>query len=210
MNVTEFEVDTSGTLTIADFWEPKTRTDLYESVSEMWSKSPAHLAGAMDECEPLAWAVHSIYLELRDEINSDLDGISDSSWAFRQRTIALKARLNAMPEEPSEGATGWLIALASSEFEDRIVPDIENWFESPPNWVWEDDHIPKNGTAQGFALEFFQSMDNDTLDILGVQIVEGECPGSTYYAAELARDIDLANKAASDADIPVRFKKCDR
>jgi hypothetical protein len=207
MNITEFEVDSSGTLTVADFWEPKTRSDFYESVSDSWSESPAHLADAMEECEPLAWAVHSIYTELRDEIQADLDGIAHSSGVSKKRALALKARIKTMPEEPEDNAEDWLLTLTSSEFEARVVPEIEKWFDSPPNWNWEDDHLPKNGTAQGAALEFFQSMDGVTLDILGVQIVEGEHPGSSYYAAELTGDIDVANKAAAEAGIPVRFKK---
>jgi hypothetical protein len=40
---------------------------------------------------------------------------------------------------------------------------------------------------------------------LGVDIVEGEHPGSTYYAAELRGNIDEANRAAEAAGIPVRF-----
>lgn len=207
MNITEFEVDSSGTLTVADFWEPKTRSDFYESISDSWSESPAHLADAMEECEPLAWAVHSIYTELRDEIQADLDGIAHSSGVSKKRALALKARIKTMPEEPEDNAEDWLLTLTSSEFEARVVPEIEKWFDSPPNWNWEDDHLPKNGTAQGAALEFFQSMDGVTLDILGVQIVEGEHPGSSYYAAELTGDIDVANKAAAEAGIPVRFKK---
>lgn len=207
MNVTEFEVDSSGTLTIANFWEPKTRSDFYESVYDSWSESPAHLADAMEKCEPLAWAVHSIYTELRDEIQADLNGISRSSGKLKKRTGALKARIKAMPEEPEEGAEDWLLALTFSEFEDRVVPEIDDWFNSPPDWNFEDDHLSRNGTAQDAALEFFQSMNGETLDIVGVKIVEGEHPGSTYYAAELAGDIDLANKAAADAGIPVRFQK---
>lgn len=207
MNITEFEVDSSGTLTVADFWEPKTRSDFYESVFDSWSESPAHLADAMEECEPLAWAVHSIYTELRDEIQADLDGIAHSSGVSKKRALALKARIKTMPEEPEDNAEDWLLTLTSSEFEARVVPEIEKWFDSPPNWNWEDDHLPKNGTAQGAALEFFQSMDGVTLDILGVEIVEGEHPGSSYYAAELTGNIDVANKAAAEAGIPVRFKK---
>ena len=210
MNITEFEADGSGTLTVADFWEPKTRSDFYESVSDSWSESPADLADAMEECEPLAWAVHSIYTELRDEIQADLDGIGRRSGALKKRALGLKARITAMPEEPEEGAVDWLLALSSSEFESRVVPEIEKWFDSPPNWNWEDDHLPRNGTAQGAALEFFQDMDGSTLDILGVEIVEGEHPGSSYYAAELTGDLDRANKAAADAGVPVRFKKRSR
>lgn len=167
MNITEFEVDSSGTLTVADFWEPKTRSDFYESVSDSWSESPAHLADAMEECQPLAWAVHSIYTELRDEIQADLDGITRDWGVYKKRALALQARIEAMPEEPHDNAEDWLLTLTSSEFEAQVVPEIEKWFDSPPNWGWEDDHLPKNGTAQGAALQFFQSMDGATLDILG-------------------------------------------
>ncbi len=205
--LTEFEVDDSGTLTMADFWEPEIRSEFYESVYESWSESPAHLADAMDDCEPLAWAVHSIYTEVRDEVQAALDEISETSGVFKKRTAALKARLKAMPEEPEEGVKDWLLALTVNEFEERIVPEIEKWFASPPNWNWEDDHLPRDGTAQGAALEFFQNMDGDALDALGVTIVEGEHPGSTYYAAELTGDVEVANKAATEAGIAVRFKR---
>jgi hypothetical protein len=207
MNVTEFEVDSSGTLTVGDFIEPKNRSDFYESVSYSWHESPAHLSNAMEECPPLAWAVHSIYTELREEILADIKGADDRSWEFKKRAAALNNRVKAMPEDPEQGVQDWILALTSSEFDAQVVPEIEKWFDSPPNWNWEDDHLPKNGTAQGAALEFFQRMDGDTLDILGVEIIEGEHPGSSYYAAELKTDVDLANKAAADAGIPVRFKK---
>ena len=206
MNITEFEVGSSGTLTVADFREPQTRSDFYESVSDSWVESPAHLANAMGECKPLAWAVHAIYTELRDEIQADLDGIAHSSGISKKRALALKARIKTMPEEPEDNAEDWLLTLTSSEFEARVVAEIEKWFDSPPNWNWEDDYLPRNGTAQGAALEFFLSMDGDILDMLGVEIVEGEHPGSSYYAAELTGDIDSANKAAADAGIQVRFK----
>lgn len=205
--VTEFEVDGSGTLTMADFWEPKIRSEFYEPVYESWSGSPAHLAEAMDDCEPLAWAVHSIYTEVRDEIQAALNEITETSGAFKRRTAALKARLKAMPEEPEDGVEDWLLALTASEFEDRVVPEIERWFASPPDWNWEGDHLPRDETAQGAALEFFQNMDGDALDALGVTIVEGEHPGSTYYAAELTGDVEVANKAATEAGIAVRFKR---
>ena len=104
MNITEFEVGSSGTLTVADFREPQTRSDFYESVSDSWAESPAHLANAMGECKPLAWAVHAIYTELRDEIQADLDGIAHSSGISKKRALALKARIKTMPEEPEDNA----------------------------------------------------------------------------------------------------------
>jgi hypothetical protein len=90
-----------------------------------------------------------------------------------------------------------------------VVPEIEKWFNNPPNWNWEDDYLPKDSTSQGAALEFFQRMEDDDLDAIGVVIVEGEHPGSTYYAAELEVELDIANKAAAEAGIPVRFNRAD-
>ena len=45
----------------------------------------------------------------------------------------------------------------------------------------------------------------DTLDELGIKIVEGEYPGSTYYAAELMGDVEEANVVAARLGVPVRF-----
>ena len=207
--ITEFDVNSSGSISLSNFPEFETRSDFYDSISGSWHQSPVDLAEAMDECPPLAWAVHSIYSEIREEIQSSLDAISKQSGVLAKRTNALKARLNGMPEEPEQGVESWLLSLTNSEFEDQVVPEIEKWFNSPPNWNWEDDYLPKNSTSQGAALEFFQRMDEDDLDAIGVVIVEGEHPGSTYYAAELEVELDIANKAAAEASIPVRFNRAD-
>lgn len=203
--VIDFDVNSSGTLSLSNFTELETRAEFYDSVSGSWSQSPASLAEAMDECPPLAWAVHSIYSGIREEIQFDFDATTGQSGILEKRSNALKARLNAMPEEPEEGAESWLLTLTNSEFEDHVVPEIEEWFNSSPDWNWEDDYLPKDSTAPGAALQFFQRMDGEHLDVIGVVIVEGDHPGSTYYAAELEIDLETANKAAIKAGIPVRF-----
>ena len=86
-----------------------------------------------------------------------------------------------------------------------MTPEIEKWFNSAPDWSFEDDYLPHTGTAQGAAMDFFQSMDSDRMDAQGVVIVEGEHPGSSYYAAELRVGIAKANSAAQEAGIAVRF-----
>jgi len=207
--VIDFDVNSSGTLSLSNFTELETRYEFYESISSSWSESPADLAEAMDECPPLAWAVHSIYIEIREEIQFDFDATLGQSGVWMKRSNALKNRLDTMPEEAEEGAESWLLTLTNSEFKVHVVPEIEKWFNSPPNWNWEDDYIPKDSSSQGAALEFFKRMDGDTLDLIGVVIVEGEHPGSTYYAAELRVEIDSANKAAAEAGIPVRFNRSD-
>ena len=57
--VTEFEVDSGGTLSMLGHYQPKTRAEFYEDVAGYRSVSPQALADAMDECQPLAGAVQS-------------------------------------------------------------------------------------------------------------------------------------------------------
>lgn len=203
-SITEFEVSDGGTLCMANFDEAETRADFYEDVAGS-SGSPMHLAEAMDECQPLAWAVESIYSDFRYEIEVDLKAAKDGGSRHKRRLTSLKARLKALPEEPEEGAPAWLLSLTSKEFEDRIVPEIDTWFSEPPDWDSEDGYLPEASTAQGAAKSFFEEMTGDELETLGVEIIEGDHPGSSYYAAELRGDIDAANRAATAAGIPVRF-----
>jgi hypothetical protein len=200
--VTVFEVSDGGTLRMANYTEAETRAEFYEYVAGFWARSPKDLAEAMAECQPLAWAVQSIYFDFRNELEADLQDAGDG----RKRNLSdLKARLDALPKEPEEGAVDWLLSLSNKEFEDRVFPLIETWFGEPPNWNFEDDYLPEAGTAQGAALMFFRDMEGDDLDTLGVDVVEGMHPGSTYYAAELRGDIHEANRTAEEAGIPVRF-----
>ena len=206
--VTDFEVSEGGTLRMADYADAQTRADFYDYEASFWSHSPKNLAEAMDQCEPLAWAVQSIYSDYRDELEAELQEAQDAEDAgsgHEKMLAVLKKRLDALPEEPEEGAADWLLDLTHQAFEVRVVPEIEKWFSEPPDWTFEDEHLPESGTAQGAALEFFRDMEADELDMLGVDVVEGEHPGSTYYAAELRGDIEEANRAAQAAGIPVRF-----
>ena len=40
---------------------------------------------------------------------------------------------------------------------------------------------------------------------LNIVVIEGDCPGSSYFAAELRMDLDEANVLAEEFDIPIRF-----
>ena len=101
VSVTEFElfeVSEGGTLRMAGYTEAKTRADFYESIADQWSGSPEDLSDAMDEIQPLAWAVQSLYTEFRDALTTDLDTAQNE-----KRVAALKAKLKTLPEEPEEG-----------------------------------------------------------------------------------------------------------
>lgn len=203
--VLEFEVHDGGTLTVANFAELITRAEFYEDVADRWAVSPQDLFDAMSDCQPLAWEVQSIYSEARDEIGSALHDAETNASSNKPRIAALKKRLANLPEEPEEGAAEWLLSLTSYEFESRVIPAIEKWFDGEPNWGDEEDYLPSGMTAQGAALSYFRNMDGSILESLGVVIVEGDRPGSTYYAAELEGDIAHANAVAVKHNLDIRF-----
>ncbi len=62
----------------------------------------------------------------------------------------------------------------------RFKDEVKRWLASPielRDWEWAECE-----GAQGSAMRFFQDIPSKILDELGVEIIEGEHPGSTYYA----------------------------
>jgi len=77
----------------------------------------------------------------------------------------------------------------------RFHARVEAWLEEPVDWD-ELEWFPRDFGGQGRALSFFQGMAADVADELGVVVIEGDHPGSTYFAAELRNAIEHANAAA--------------
>ncbi len=59
-------------------------------------------------------------------------------------------------------------------------------------------------SSRGEALSFFRN-EPETADIFNIVIVEGDRPGSSYFAAELRMDMSEANELAARLNLPIRF-----
>lgn len=71
-----------------------------------------------------------------------------------------------------------------------------------------EDVTPRNCcTGQGCALSFFDRFEYN--EALNIRIVEGDCPGSSYFAAELCTTVEEANRIAADLRLPIRFAQQD-
>ena len=57
--------------------------------------------------------------------------------------------------------------------------------------------FPKDYSGVVVAKQYFEGLDYKILDTLGLEIIKGEHPGSSYYAAELRQDIGFANQVTS-------------
>ena len=137
-------------------------------------------------------------------INS-LQNFADSSTLNCRLQDIYEGQLEDEPEDPDQG---WLTWLKESPDEARplIYAEVEEYLAEEPDWSNEYDYLPDSANAQGVAYRFFQDEDWELLDKLGIVIVEGDCPGSSYFAAELRIPVAEANLIAKDLGIGYRFK----
>ena len=112
------------------------------------------------------------------------------------------------PLTAEEQTCAWVLQANEQFFTNTLVPHVAKWLREPWGPWEEDDAMRRSG--QEAALRYFDEMGYAARQTLGVVCIEGECPGSTYFAAELRRPIKEANKAAKAAGLPVRFVRARR
>jgi hypothetical protein len=193
-----FNVNDFGTLSVADFDEPQTRADAYST--DAIELKDIDTLQEFAERTSLGNRLQNHYTDYRDGL---VDELEEAPTAALRRT--LKKRLAKLLDDPDTGWMTWLEVepeKAQAEFADIIA----DYLNEPPDWGNEFEWMPDSATAQGEAYRYFSMTDQDQLETLGVIIVEGDCPGSSYFAAELRLSVEEANCAAQAADIPIRFK----
>ncbi len=187
---TVFFVRNGYTLDLEDYIPPATRGEAFD-FGEYELGSMTGLLDSATQFQPVMWELQRQYADFWSSL-SENDEESEQEW----------------PEEAEEETIEqWLDQLSASET-DELNSALQAWADSEPDLVNEEDEyfsIPASG--QNYAFEFFQDYtDQDLLDELGITIVEGDRPGSTYFAAELRTPIEQANEKAIAAGIPIRFK----
>jgi hypothetical protein len=200
--IEEFAVGYGGTLRPVDADEPETKAELYGEDTQDWSTSTTALREAAEACSPLYRKLENIQYEHRYDLQQELAGLEGTPGADRAVLKTLKARLKAFPRT----VDAWLDQLAHDTYAEKVVPEIQQWLTEPPNWEEEDCDYFERYCPEGQALAFFRDMDDDDLKRLGVEVIEGEFPGSSYFGANLRKDVDEANRIAQEAGIAVRFR----
>lgn len=218
-----FRVCDGGTLDDADANEDYSRAAAFDYRVYGWSNSAKEMASIARYFQPLSWLVCSLYGEAREPLRSEVDELKrdvlgmqedlevgeeevDESVleAERARLVRLQAKLDSMPGSSEEGAWKWLESFDDARFRQQIAPRVEAWLRDGLS-VEELDYADELESPQGSALAYFRDSHPTLVPLLGVRVVEGEHPGSSYYAAELRSRIDVANAAALDHGAPPRF-----
>ena len=195
-----FQVNDQGTILESGDDGPQINSDVYESINTEDLKTAQDVVDEVDHYDELrSHFVHLASDEL-EQVESDLE---DEGLEKPQRK-ALPRLLEALQDE-DEGWRDWVL-LAGKKGVPRFCDAIDEWLGEPVNWM-ATDFWPEGWSSQGRALSFFSDLDFATAEALGIQIVEGEHPGSSYYAAELRAEIAEANAAAEELGLPFRFRE---
>jgi hypothetical protein len=177
-----FEVDDYGTLSYAIFEEPRTRREIYNE------NTVADFNVRRIEAR---W---SLCMLIQDCFRESIEGGAGFDLGIAQE----------IDERVENDWPQW--------FEQAIGPDrfaidtqINAWLDDEPDWDAEGEAIYRNATAQGAAYGYFCSQPREDLEALGIRVIEGDCPGSSYLAAELQLSPEEANAIAIDQDWAIRF-----
>lgn len=202
LSLPSFDVSSASADEIDTAWEQLKRKPFYFEVSEWGALTTAGMDFPVTrgECRNLDQSdIASVDLLLAAVVNQwDIEGIVGRAYL---------TSMNAEGDEyevPINKLIAWLNATPSN-FE-YAQEQVQAWMDDTD--LDENDCEMANlrgNTGQGNALRFFRDGDLNN-KALGIVIVEGDRPGSSYFAAELRHSIEDANAAAIELHLPFRFR----
>jgi hypothetical protein len=185
-----YEVNEYGTITDPRGKYPEINAEAF-SIDTRQIDNKDDLIYEVEYCQPLRWHFNDLAREKIEELIAQ-----DEESQYAQKIKAL------LDNEDS-----WKYLLDIDFNLDAYKDLINEWLDSPIDWDQSDYFTCDDITPQAMAKSFFESIDVDTADYLGLVIVEGDHPGSTYFAAELRKGVDHANYAAERLGLDFRFKE---
>ena len=202
-----FEVNDYGTIVDPGVAMPRIHADVFD-VWDRLPRDPEHLIGEVESIGPLVSAFQRLAAGEREDLEYELSMLDDfDDEEQRAPSFVEGAGLERLIAEIADEDDGWkaLVRRDGKAGIDRYWEFIERWLKEPIDWD-EQEWFPRDWSGQGTALEFFHRLDRDALYALGVAIVEGDHPGSSYYAAELRNELADANATAQRLGLPFRFR----
>lgn len=200
--LTFYEVAEYGTITYPGVAQPKTRADVFETISPNAIHSTEDLITQVEGCSPLACYFSKLAASYLEDIEAELDDEDCALGLIKRRRLAFLAA--ALRHDPDTGWCDWV----RHEGDPGLVSfkeHIQDWLDGDIDWG-ESDWFDDYWNGQSAALGMFSNLDANILKALGVAIVEGEHPGSSYYAAELRGDMAQANLKAQELGLDFRFR----
>lgn len=198
-----FEVNELGTLVEADAASPQIWADIFD-VTPRGFTTPKSVIGEIETAPLLVSHISNL---MDDEIDSLENDLEDNPPSKNQELIALKKKIDTLKKAREESNDPWMdwIEMEGEAGVAKFRGHVDDWLSKSIDWM-QSEWFPSGSMPQGAALNFFHRQPYDLLEALGVVIIEGEHPGSSYYAAELVGSIKEANANAERLGLPFRFK----
>jgi len=141
-------------------------------------QTAGQLTFAVQACPPLEVDVEQAVLDYRTQID-DRAQIGQEDWCDWI--------------DCDETALAWLIEFIDAWLEQSVDFGNSEFFQCT--------------SCDGYALRYFQRFDVETLDQLGVYVIEREHPASSFSAAVLREDMNYANQIAREKGLGFRFQR---
>lgn len=200
---TVLEVASGNALALAGFKPLRTRAEIYQLRSEDLA-GPARLLDRMDECVPLTDHVRAAFETYRDEAGAAIDALEEDGDEAAIVAVALRRQLAKLPQDPDHAARLWLAGMPEEDFAPLWLA-LQTWLAEGPDWDYEEDYFPNPVNGREAALRLMETETGDLLEALGIALVYGDRPGSSYCAAELEKSVEDANRIAVKIGCDYRF-----
>ena len=199
-NINIFLVNQSGTLSLEGYRAPETRMDAY-GISFSYFMTHSDLALEADTHQPVLWELQNLFTNWRD---AEIEILSSNS-SNQDSVEVFKTKWDEDFLDDADNVTNWLKQLSKEQFS-QVSKAMLAWGSGDPSCD-DDDFIDEPMSGQDMAYQMFsEGCYADEAEVLGIEIVEGDHPGSSYIAAELSLPIAEANKKAEEAGFDIRFK----
>ena len=192
-----------------------TEAAIEADVSSAWAGATAHpFAFYVEECGALSTLAAEHYpssrielfgvepLVTRRDLSIFFDDYAGAQW------IAESAHATEIEEregdDPWDGDWGRFLDDADESTIDRLIREANDWLESTPDGEDYENANIRGWSGRGQALSYFRDAF-EFCDDFDIAVVEGDCPGSSYFAAELRMSIEAANALATEKGLPIRF-----
>ena len=197
-----YEVAQYGTISDPTVSGPRLRADVFQNISPGAIPTTDDLASEVEGCVPLASHFSILAADHLSDIEDELDADDHALGFVERRRLAFLVA--ALRDDPDTGWRDW-IAHEGDPGLAGFREIIQDWLDEDVDWD-ESEWFDSCWSGQGAALGFFSDLDAKVRKALGVVIIEGDRPGSSYYAAELRGDIAHANQTAQALGLAFRFR----
>lgn len=178
----EFSVDDDGTIYYEEFDENATRREVYSRVNFEFDDLPG-LVRCVEDFGPLWMVVKPVYDKFVEKTGRRLR--EEPDFSEDPQLIIKAARL-----------------FGKWKFLYEVKNELDKWLSEQPDTDYEEEFEDGPNPVRS-AYRFF--VGDDICDDIGITIVEGDCPGSSYFAARLDVDVDEANEKCVELDLPYVF-----